>query len=214
MHLKTAATGAFALVMFALTGQMSAQSAPPSQPPAQKPAAPVNGTTAPAAAPAVPVDYVIGPDDVLAIMVREDKEMTGEYVVRPDGIITIPLINDIQAAGLTTEQLREVVKKAATKMVVDPTVTVGVKQINSRRVHITGMVGKPGAYALATGMTVVQLIASAGGLHEFADSKKIMIVRTEGGKQVAFKFNYKDFVNGKNLKQNIELKPGDTIVVP
>ena len=78
MHLKTAATGAFALVMFALTGQMSAQSAPPSQPPSQKPAAPVNGTTAPAAAPAVPVDYVIGPDDVLAIMVREDKEMTGE----------------------------------------------------------------------------------------------------------------------------------------
>jgi polysaccharide export outer membrane protein len=212
MHLKTAATGAFALVMFVLTGQMSAQAAPPSQPPAQKPA---NGTTAPAAsAPAVPVDYVIGADDVIAILVREDKEMSGEFVVRPDGIITIPLINDIQAAGLTTEQLREVVRKAATKMVLDPTVTVGVKQINSRRVHITGMVGKPGAYPLATGMTVVQLIAAAGGLHEFADSKKIMIVRTEGGKQVAYKFNYKDFANGKNLKQNIELRPGDTVVVP
>jgi polysaccharide export outer membrane protein len=212
MHLKTAATGAFALVMFVLTGQMSAQAAPPSQPPAQKPA---NGTNAPAAsAPAVPVDYVIGADDVIAILVREDKEMSGEFVVRPDGIITIPLINDIQAAGLTTEQLREVVRKAATKMVLDPTVTVGVKQINSRRVHITGMVGKPGAYPLATGMTVVQLIAAAGGLHEFADSKKIMIVRTEGGKQVAYKFNYKDFANGKNLKQNIELRPGDTVVVP
>ena len=212
MYLKTVATGAFALVMFALTGQMSAQSP---QGTAPKPTAQANGSPAPAAsAPTVPVDYVIGPDDVIAILVREDKEMSGEYVVRPDGIITIPLLNDIQAAGLTTEQLREAVKKAATKMVLEPTVTVGVKQINSRKVHITGMVGKPGAYGLPTGMTVVQLIASAGGLHEFADSKKIMIVRIEGGKQVAYKFNYKDFVNGKNLKQNIELRPGDTVVVP
>lgn len=212
MYLKTAATGAFALVMFALTGHVSAQSAPPAQAPAPQPKPAAQASGAPSAA--LPAGYVIGPEDVIAVLVREEKDMSGDFVVRPDGQITIPILNDIAAAGLTPEQLREALTKAASKFLTEPTVTVGVKQINSRKVHITGNIGKPGAYQLTSSMTVVQLIAAAGGLHEFADSKKIMIVREEGGKQVAYKFNYKDFVSGKNLKQNIELKPGDTVVVP
>jgi polysaccharide export outer membrane protein len=211
MYVKTVATGAFALVLFALTGPLSAQSAPPAQAPA-----PVNPPAQNAAAPSValPTDYVIGPDDVVAVLFWRDKEMSGEYVVRPDGLITLPLLNDIRAAGLTPDQLREALTKAAAKLLEDPSVTVGIKAINSRKVHITGQVTKPGEYPLTAPTTVVQLIAKAGGLHEFADSKKIIVVRNEGGKQVYFKFNYKDFVSGKNLKQNIELKPGDTVVVP
>ena len=211
MYLKTVATGAFALVIFALTGHMSAQSAPPAQAPAPQPK-PAQATGATAAA--LPAGYVIGPEDVIAVLVREEKDMSGDFVVRPDGQITVPILNDIAAAGLTPEQLREALTKAASKFLTDPTVTVGVKAINSRKVHITGNVAKPGAYQLTSSMTVVQLIAASGGLHEFADSKKILIVRDEGGKQVAYKFNYKDFVSGKNLKQNIELRPGDTVVVP
>jgi polysaccharide export outer membrane protein len=187
--------------------------AAPQQPPAQVPS---NGSGVPAgpATAALPADYVIGPEDVLAVLFWRDKEMSGEYVVRPDGQITLPLLNDIQAAGLTPEQLRDSLTQAASKLIEDPSVTVGVKAINSRKVFITGMVGKSGAYPLTSTMTVAQLISVAGGLHEFANSKNIMIVRTENGREVAYKFNYKDFSKGKNLKQNIVLKPGDQVIVP
>jgi polysaccharide export outer membrane protein len=192
--------------------QPAAQTAqqPPASPPQVKPG---NGTP-PASSVALPADYVIGPEDVLAILFWRDKEMSGEYVVRPDGQITLPLLSDIQAAGLTPEQLRDSLTKAASKLIEDPSVTVGVKAINSRKVFITGMVGKSGAYPLTSTMTVAQLISVAGGLHEFANSKNIMVVRTENGRQVAYKFNYKDFSKGRNLKQNIELKPGDQVIVP
>jgi polysaccharide export outer membrane protein len=123
-------------------------------------------------------------------------------------------VNEVKAAGLTPEQLRVKVSEAATKFVEEPTVTVVVKAINSRKVFITGQVGKTGAYPLGGSTTVLQLIATAGGLMEYADSSKIMIVRTEGGKQVTLRFNYKDVAVGKNLKQNVELKPGDTVIVP
>jgi polysaccharide export outer membrane protein len=126
----------------------------------------------------------------------------------------MPLVNDIKAAGLTPEQLRQELTKAASKFLEEPSVTVGIKAINSRKVYITGMVGKGGAYPLTGPTTVVQLISIAGGLQEFADSKNILVVRNEDGKQVAYKFNYKDFSKGKNLKQNIELKPGDQVIVP
>lgn len=177
------------------------------------PQATVNGAPTPASA-VLPPGYVIGPEDVLAVLFWRDQEMSGEYVVRPDGRITLPLLNDIQAAGLTPEQLREALTVAASRLIEDPSVTVGVKAINSRKVFITGMVGKSGAYPLTSPTTVAQLISVAGGLQEFADAKNIMIVRTENGRQVAYKFNYKDFSKGKNLKQNIELKPGDQVIVP
>jgi polysaccharide biosynthesis/export protein len=187
---------------------------------AQQKPQPANGSGAKPAPPAIPTgvatpaDYVIGPDDVLAIVFWRDKDMSNEVAVRPDGMISLPLLNDVRAAGLTPEQLRVQVTEAAAKLIEDPTVTVVVKTINSRKVFITGQVNKQGPYALAAPTTVLQLISMAGGLLEYADEKNITILRNEGGKQVVFKFNYKDVSKGKNLKQNIELKPGDTIIVP
>ena len=193
-----------------LAGAVSQQ--PPAAPSAQAKSAPP-----PAAVPAgvpLPAGYVIGPEDVLSILFWRDKDMSADVSVRPDGRITLPLINEVQAAGLTPEQLRDSLMTAAAKYIEDPNVTVVVKAINSRKVFITGSVAKPGAYPLTPNTTVMQLIALAGGLQEFADSKHIIVMRTENGRQVALPFNYKDVLNRKNLKQNIELKPGDTVVVP
>ena len=163
----------------------------------------------------LPSGYVIGPDDVLVVSYWRNPEMSAEVTVRPDGLISLPLLNELQAGGLTPEQLRDKISKAAMKFLEEPpTLAIVVKTINSRKVYITGMVAKPGFYQLTGAMTVVQLLATAGGIQEFADSKNIAIVRNEGGKQMSYPFNYKDFVKRKNLKQNIELKPGDTIVVP
>lgn len=171
------------------------------------PPRPVGGIEAPA-------DYVIGTDDVIAVMFWREKDMSGEAIVRPDGMISLPLINDIQAAGLTPEQLRVKVMDAAGRFVQDPSATVSVKAINSRNVFITGQVARPGPYPLTSSMTVMQLVARAGGLLEFADSKKITILRVEGTQNRTFKFNYKDVSQGKNVSQNITLRPGDTVIVP
>lgn len=159
-------------------------------------------------------DYTIGPDDVLTIVFWRHKDLSGDVMVRPDGKITLPLINDVQAANLTTDQLRLELIEQAGEFVEDPTATVVVKQVNSRKVFITGNVQKAGPYPLTSPMTVVQLIALAGGLTEFADGKNISIVRTEGGRPVAYQFSYHSVARRKNLKQNIELKPGDTVIVP
>ena len=129
-------------------------------------------------------------------------------------MISLPLLNDIQAAGLTPEQLRVAITQGATKFVEEPTVSVVVKAINSRKVFITGQVGKPGPYPLGGPTTVLQLIATAGGVAEYANKSKIVILRKENGKQTTLPFNYEDVMKGKNLAQNIELKPGDTVIVP
>lgn len=178
------------------------------------PAASRNAAPAIPAGAAVPADYVIGPDDVLTIYFWREKEMSGDVAVRPDGRISLPLLNDIDAAGLTPEELRVRVTEAANTLIEDPTVTVVVKQINSRKVFITGQVGKPGPYPLSGPTTVVQLIAMAGGVAEYADDKNISIVRVENGKQVSLRFNYDEVKKRKKLEQNILLKPGDTIIVP
>lgn len=162
----------------------------------------------------VPPAYVIGPGDVLGVVFWRQPELSGDVAVRPDGKITLPLINEVDAAGLTPEALRQRVTEAAKKFVTDPTATVVVRQINSRRVFITGMVAKPGPYPLYQSTTVLQLIATAGGVLEFADASNIVIVRQEGDRQMTFEFNYKDVSKRKNLWQNIELKPGDTVIVP
>ncbi len=182
--------------------------AAPQQPPAPSAAAPEAG------AEATPGDYVIGPGDVLAIVVWRQPDMSAEVVVRPDGRISLPLLNDIDVAGLTPEQLRTKLTTEAKRLVQDPNVAVVVKQINSRRVYITGQVAKPGPYPLTTSMNVLQLISSAGGLLEYADEKNIVIMRPDDGRTQTFTFNYKDVLNRKNLKQNIDLKPGDTVIVP
>lgn len=161
-----------------------------------------------------PPDYVIGPDDVLNIVFWREQDLSSEVAVRPDGKISLPLLNEIQASGLTPEQLRGNLTQAANRYVEDPAVTVVVKAINSRKVFITGLVGKPGPYPLSSPTTVLQLIAMAGGVQEYAKADRIVVMRTENGRTVSHKFNYKQVSEGKNLQQNIELKPGDTIIVP
>src|SRR5262249_44351728 len=152
--------------------------------------------------------------DVLTIVFWRDKDMSSDVSVRPDGKISLPLLNDVEALGLTPEQLRLHLTESANTLLEDPTVSVVVKAINSRKVFITGEVGKPGPYPLSGPTTVLQMIATAGGVNEYADSKNIQIMRTEDGKPVSHKFNYQDVIKGKKVAQNIVLKPGDTIVVP
>lgn len=181
---------------------------------AQAPAAaPANGSNGAAAAD-VSAEYVIGPGDVLGIVFWREKELSGDVSVLPDGRITLPLLNEINAAGLKPEELRVRIMDAAKRFVNDPTATVVVRQINSRRVFITGMVAKPGPYPLSQPMTVLQLIATAGGLLEYAKGDEILVIRHENGRQISHDFNYKDVSRSKSLWQNIELKPGDTVVVP
>jgi polysaccharide export outer membrane protein len=167
----------------------------------------------PTAAPVSP-DYVIGADDVLSILFWRDKDLSTEVTVRPDGKITLPLLNDVQAAGRTPEELGDAVREAARKFVEDPNPTVIVKEIKSRRVFITGRIEKPGPYPLNGKTTILQLIAMAGGLREFVDGKDISLMRSEKDKQSVFAFNYQDVVKKRYLHQNIELKPGDVVVVP
>ena len=162
----------------------------------------------------VPAQYVIGPDDVLSIVFWRDDDLSAEVVVRPDGRISLPLLNDVQAAGLTPDQLRLTIVEAATRYVEEPTASVVVAEINSRRVFITGQVAVPGEYAMTGPMRVVQLIAAAGGLLDFADADNVRILRTEGLREVSYRFNYKHVLEGKNLLQNIQLMPGDTVLVP
>jgi polysaccharide export outer membrane protein len=162
----------------------------------------------------VPPEYVIGPEDVLGVNFWREAEMTGDVTVRPDGRVTLPLLGEINAAGLTPDALKQRITEAAAKLFEDPSVTVTVRQINSRKVYITGNVTTPGSHPLTGERTVLQVIALAGGLTEFADRKNITVVRVEGGKQRVFKLNYNDVSKGKRLEQNIVLKPGDTIVVP
>ncbi len=161
-----------------------------------------------------PEDYVIGADDVLTVVFWRDKDMSADVVVRPDGKITLPLLNDVYAAGLTPDQLRERIQAEAGKYLEDPTPTIVVKQINSRKIFITGEVEKPGPYLLTSPTTVLQLIAMAGGLRDYAHRKDIVIMRTEGGRHLTYPFDYAAVAKRSKLQQNIFLKPGDTVVVP
>ena len=170
---------------------------------------------APAAAAAPSADeYVIGPDDVLSISFWREKDLSADVTVRPDGKVTVPLLNDVMASGRTPEQLRDAIQQMARAYLEDPTPTVVVKEIKSRRVFITGQVEKPGPYSLNDRLTVLQLIAVAGGLKEFADGKSITVMRSVNGRVIALPFNYRDVIRRKHLDQNVELRPGDTVVVP
>jgi polysaccharide biosynthesis/export protein len=170
------------------------------------------------AAPAVavpdsPVDYVIGPDDTLHVSVWKEPDLTATLPVRPDGKISLPLLNDIPAAGLTPMQLADSITSKLKKYIADPRVTVVVTAMNSRRVFVTGEVTHTGPMALLPGMTVLQAL-SAAGFTQFANVKKIYLLRTENSHQVKLPFNYKEVVKGSHPEQNIRLQPGDTIVVP
>jgi polysaccharide biosynthesis/export protein len=163
--------------------------------------------------PPAPRGYVIGPEDLLTVIFWRDKEFSGDVVVRPDGKISLPLLNDVQAAGLTPEQLKLVVEEAAAKYIEEPNATVIVREIRSRKVYVVGEVANPGTVVLMSDMNVLQLIAAVGGLLEHADRKNVTIVRQVNGREQRFKFNYNDVTKGKKLQQNIQLQPGDMVVV-
>jgi polysaccharide biosynthesis/export protein len=159
-------------------------------------------------------EYKIGAQDVLRIDVWKENEISRITPVRPDGRVSLPLLNDVQAAGLTPTQLAAVIADGLRKYITDPQVTVGVTEINSRRVYVTGQVLKPGAFPLLPSMTVLQALTNSGGFTQFAKTKGIYVLRTEDGKQVKHPFNYKQVVSAKHPELNIELQPADVIVVP
>ena len=159
-------------------------------------------------------NYVIGAQDVLDISVWKEPELTRAVPVRPDGKISLPLLNDVVAAGKTPQQLAADITAGLKKFVTDPQVTVIVSTINSQRVYILGEVNRAGAYPLLPNMTILQALSSAGGFTQFANLKKIYLLRVENGKQEKHPFNYKDVLAGKASDQNILVKAGDTIVVP
>jgi polysaccharide export outer membrane protein len=158
--------------------------------------------------------YVIGAEDVLDVNVWKEPDMTRVVPVRPDGKITLPLINDVQAAGSTPQQLASAVTEKLRKFLTEPQVTVIVTQINSQRVFVVGEVLRAGAFPLVPGTTVLQALASAGGFTTFANVKKIHVMRMVNGKHIEIPFNYREVLKGDNPDQNIKLEPGDTVVVP
>jgi polysaccharide export outer membrane protein len=159
-------------------------------------------------------NYVIGPQDVIEINVWKEAELTRSVPVRPDGKISMPLLNDVQAGGLTPMQLTAQISAALKKFISDPQVTVVVTQINSQRIFIIGEVTRPGAFPLVPGMTVLEALSSAGGFTMFANVKKIYLLRNVNGKQEKYPFNYNDVIRGKTTEGNVPVKAGDTIVVP
>jgi polysaccharide export outer membrane protein len=158
--------------------------------------------------------YLIGPEDVLDISVWKEPDVSRVVPVRPDGRISLPLINDVQAAGLSPQELAGSVSEKLKKYLNGPQVTVIVTAINSQRVFVVGEVLRAGAFPMLPGMTVLQALSSAGGFTTFADVKKIHVVRVRNSKQVEIAFNYREVLKGDNSDQNVKLEPGDTIVVP
>lgn len=158
--------------------------------------------------------YQIGPEDVLDISVWKEPDVSRVVPVRPDGRISLPLINDVQASGMSPQMLAKTIAEKLHKYLNDPQVTVIVTQINSQRVYVVGEVLRAGAFPLTPGMTVLQALSSAGGFTTFADVKKIHVMRLRDGKHTELPFNYRDVLKGDNPDQNIKLEPGDTVVVP
>lgn len=160
-----------------------------------------------------PVDsnnYLIGPTDILYVRVWNEGEFSGPVSVHQDGKFTLPLVGDLEAGGKTPVEVQDIVAKALTKYVVKPLVTVTVQEVGSKRYYIDGQVPHPGEFPLVTPTTVFEALSKAGGIGDFANSKKIYILR--GSERIPF--NYKNVLKGKNMTQNIQLKPNDHIVVP
>jgi polysaccharide biosynthesis/export protein len=183
-----------------------AQAAPPptATPSAAKPAA---------AGAADAASYVIGPEDGLEVTVWKEPTLSGKFPVRPDGMISLSLLGDVQAAGLTPMQLSDRITQMLKKFIQDPSVSVVVSAVNSQKIYIVGEVAHVGPIAMASGMTPLQAISSAGGLTMYANAKRIYILRNEQGKQQKIPFDYKQALKGDS-KQLVPLRPGDTIVVP
>ena len=196
------------LLLAVLTNLAMAQDAGSSAPAnAAKPAQSATGVR--------PDSYIIGAEDVLSIYVWKEPDMSKTVPVRPDGMISLPLVGEIKAAGYTPVQLQDVLSESMKKLISDPQVTVVVEKVSSLSFNIVGEVLRPGYFTLTRRMTVLDAIAMAGGFKDFAKTKKVYVLRTSAnGTQERLLFNYKDVIKGKNPQQNIELLPRDTIVVP
>ena len=160
-------------------------------------------------------DYIIGSGDILEIITWKEEDFSREEIlVRLDGKLTFPLLNDIQAAGLTTMELKQVIEKGLKAYVTNPVVTVNIRQPLSKKFYILGEVMRTGEYPLVKHLTVLQAFALAGGFTEWASKKEIMLLRHEKGQDKIYRINYKNIVKGNDLSQNIKLKADDTIIVP
>jgi polysaccharide export outer membrane protein len=164
-------------------------------------------------APTADKDYVIGPDDVLHISVWKEPEMTVTLPVRSDGKISMPLINEIVAAGLTPYALQQEIAKRTSEFVARPQVTVIVNEVRSKKVYIVGEVARPGTYPFSSGLTALQALTTAGGLNQFANAKRIVILRKQDSTGVTLHFDYNAVVRRGDIRADIDLKPGDTMVV-
>jgi len=160
-------------------------------------------------------DYVIGPEDVLAINVWREPDISRAVTVRLDGAISLPLVGEVQASGRTPLQLERDITQKLKAYISDPEVAVMVQEMKSKRFNILGQVAKPGSYLLSSSITVLDAIALAGGFRDFAKEKQIYVLRKNpDGTETRLRFNYKDVVKGKNIEQNIKLEPRDSVVVP
>jgi polysaccharide biosynthesis/export protein len=221
MEQRIRKTGRWLVMVSALTMALVsavAQEAPKQSPPAT-PTEPVSKPTPQATVPDNSLTdsnaYVIGENDILDIDVWKEKEISRTIPVRPDGKISLPLIGEIQASGMTPSQLQDDIAHRLKAFLANPEVTVIVSDPRSHHFNIMGQVAKPGTYALSQSMTVLDAISAAGGFRDFAKETKIYVLRTmPGGGQVRLPFNYKDAIKGKKPENNVVLKPGDTIVVP
>jgi len=191
-----------------------AQNALPKDAAASKPGPDVSTTDARAGMPAVSPEYRVGESDVLQVGVWKEPDLSKTVVVRPDGMISLPLIGEVKVIGMTSQEIQEAVAAKLKAYLLNPRVTVEITDIKSRRVFITGEIVRPGLYPLGGPTTVLQLIAQAGGFTPFAKRKSIVILRQENGHQSKYPFNYSDVVHGRAPQQNIPLAPGDTVVVP
>ena len=198
--------------IFAQGSRPNSTPPPPAESPEGPPRTPPSLAADTTGLPLDPKTYVIGPEDIIAVKVWREAEFTGAKGVRPDGKITMPLIGDVQAAGLTPARLADQLKQALATYLKEPEIEVDILQVNSKRYTITGGVNRPGPYPLVTSKTVFQAINDAGGFHEFAKQTDIIIIRADGTR---LHFNYKEFLKGnKNPKnKNVPIEPGDTIVI-
>ncbi len=197
-----------AIAGVALAGILGAAKQPkPSNPPAKPPA---DAALHAAGAPVDSKTYMIGAEDVLFLKVWNEAQLTGQIIVRPDGKISLPLVGELQAAGLTPEKLGLTITEGLNKFLTHPDVTVAVQQVNSKKYFIMGEVQRTGAFPLVVPTTVLEALVQAGGFRDFAKTNNIIILRR--GERL--KFNYKNVIKGKNTDQNIQLEPGDQIIVP
>jgi len=158
--------------------------------------------------------YRLGPEDVLQISVWKDESLTRETLVRPDGMISFPLIGEVQAEGKTAEELRKDIRERLSPFIPDPTVSVAVTKVNSYKIYVVGKVNRPGEYLVGHYSNVMQALSLAGGMTPYASENGIKVLRWEQGNQRTYSFRYGDVKKGNHLEQNILLQRGDVIVVP